>query len=161
MSQGILFDDYDPYGYYIARLNEMWAGFYPQSDVSFGVEPVSKDPSAGFDVFLTSSTGYKIPVDALSSGQLELFALFGSLMLVEFEEGIIVIDEPELHLDPQWHGLLIRAIRRFLPKAQLIVATHSPKVYDSVMSFQRHFLVPENDPRATAWKPTPEGTPAA
>ena len=139
------------------KVSGRWATFHPQADETFVVEPVSADPSAGFDVFLASKDGRKVPVDSLSSGQLELFALFGALMLVRFRDGLLVIDEPELHLDPQWHALMVRAIRRFLPSAQLLIATHSPKVFDSVMSFQRHLLVPENDPRARAWQPQPEG----
>ena len=72
--------------------------------------------------------------------------------MIGFDEGVVVIDEPELHLDPQWHGLLMLAIQRLLPKVQLIVATHSTRIYDSVLSFQRHFLISETDPRAGAWR---------
>ncbi|MDY3560910.1 ATP-binding protein [Gemmata sp. JC673] len=157
MSEGTSFADSATYEEDLKRLNEVWATFHPKAEERFEVGPVSSDPHAGFDVFLVCKDGRKVPVDALSSGQLELFALFGALMLVKFRDGILVIDEPELHLDPQWHALMIRAIRRFLPSAQLLIATHSPKVFDSVMSFQRHFLVPENDPRAQAWKPQPAG----
>ncbi|MFO0877584.1 MAG: AAA family ATPase [Gemmataceae bacterium] len=158
-SQQQLFED--DYVSDLKRLNAVWDTFHPQSEEVFTVEPVSRDPSAGFDVFLCCRDGRKVPVDALSSGQLELFAFFGALMLAKFTDGVIVIDEPELHLDPQWHALMLRAIRRFLPSAQLIVATHSPRVYDSVLSFQRHFLVPENDPRATAWNLRQGGVPVA
>ncbi|MDY3553935.1 ATP-binding protein [Gemmata sp. JC717] len=157
MSEGTSFADSATYEEDLKRLNEVWATFHPKAEERFEVGPVSSDPHAGFDVFLVCKDGRKVPVDALSSGQLELFALFGALMLVKFRDGILVIDEPELHLDPQWHALMIRAIRRFLPSAQLLIATHSPKVFDSVMSFQRHFLVPENDPRAQAWKPQHAG----
>ncbi|MDB5312341.1 MAG: hypothetical protein JWO38_6543 [Gemmataceae bacterium] len=160
MSKGTLFEGAEAYEEDLRRLNEVWAAFYPQTGETFVVEPISPDPRDGFDVFLTCRDGRKVPVDALSSGQLELFALFGALMLVKFRDGVLVIDEPELHLDPQWHALMVRAIRRFLPAAQLIVATHSPKVYDSVMSFQRHFLIPESDPRSSAWKTNTEGVPA-
>ncbi|OWK36797.1 hypothetical protein FRUB_09360 [Fimbriiglobus ruber] len=157
MSQDTLPKDSDTFSENIRQINDIWATFHPWADEAFVVEPVNTDPSAGFDVFLSSKNGRKIPVDALSSGQLELFGLFGVLMLEKFTDGIVVIDEPELHLDPQWHALMVRAIRRFFPSAQLLVATHSPQVYDSVMSFERHFLIPENDPRAHAWKPRKEG----
>jgi predicted ATPase len=119
------------------------------------VEPLSDDPEAGFDVFLSLTSGAKVPLDDLSSGQLELFALFGSLLRLKFDQGLLIIDEPELHLDPQWHALILRAIRELLPSVQLVVATHSPRVYDSVLSFQRYFLVPDPDPRTIAWKPRP------
>jgi hypothetical protein len=141
-----------PYETSIQVLNEVWATFHPGTDQHFRVQPVSDDPDAGFDVFLVGPGERHVPLDALSSGQLELFALFGSFLRLKFQEGLVIIDEPELHLDPQWHTLMLRALRRFLPRAQLIVATHSPEVYDSVFSFQRHFLIPSDDPRAVAWK---------
>jgi energy-coupling factor transporter ATP-binding protein EcfA2 len=133
----------------LRRLNAAWATFHAESKEAFVVEPVSQDPSAGFDVFLSGRDG-KVPVDALGSGQLELFAFFGTLMLAKFKEGVLVIDEPELHLDPQWHALMLRALRRFLIVAQCIVSTHSPRVHDAALSFQRQFLVSEDDPRAVA-----------
>jgi len=157
MSQGVFPEFIDHHEEDLRRLNDVWATFHPNAEERFIVEPVSSDPNAGFDVFLFGKNGQKVPVDALSSGELELFALFGALMLVNFKAGILVIDEPELHLDPQWHALMVRAIRRFLPSAQLIIATHSPRVFDSVMSFQRHFLLPDSDPRALEWEAQPLG----
>jgi energy-coupling factor transporter ATP-binding protein EcfA2 len=136
----------------IDRLNDVWRTLYPDAVQQFTVEPVSEDPDAGFDVFLSGADGVDVPVDGLGSGQLELFTLFGSLLRLKFSEGLLVIDEPELHLDPQWHAVLFRALRRLLPKVQFIVATHSPRVYDSVLSFQSFFLLPDDDPRARAWQ---------
>lgn len=151
----------DDYTSNIKRLNDVWSHFYPDRKEEFTVEPISNDPSEGFDVFLQYEDGRMIPVDALSSGQLELFALFGTLMIAKFHDGIIVIDEPELHLDPQWHTLMLRTIRVFSPSTQLLVATHSPRVYESVMSFQRFFLIPELDPRASDWVSSTGGAPVA
>jgi predicted ATP-dependent endonuclease of OLD family len=73
--------------------------------------------------------------------------------LNEDREGIIFIDEPELHLDPQWHRLILRSLLRLQPRAQLVVATHSPEIYDAAASYERHYLVPEDDPRARLWQP--------
>jgi hypothetical protein len=53
--------------------------------------------------------------------------------------------------------MMLRAIRRFLPRVQIIVATHSPEVFDSVYSFQRHLLLPPGDPRNVTWKSRPSG----
>ena len=73
------------------------------------------------------------------------------LALNEEREGIIFIDEPELHLDPQWRRLILRSLRQLQPRAQLIVATHSPEIYDAAASYERHYLVPEDDPRSWLW----------
>ena len=45
----------------IQRLNSVWASFYPGSKQEFTVEPLSDDPEAGFDVFLSISHGGKNP----------------------------------------------------------------------------------------------------
>jgi predicted ATPase len=141
----------------LRRLNEVWQTFHPGREQVFSVDPVSDDPDAGFDVFLVGPGTASVPLDSLSSGQLELVAFFGAFLRSKFNEGVLVIDEPELHLDPQWHTMMLRAIRRFLPRVQIIVATHSPEVYDSVYSFQRHLLLPPGDPRNVAWKARPSG----
>jgi energy-coupling factor transporter ATP-binding protein EcfA2 len=133
----------------IHDLNHVWGKFYPGQ--SFTVEPISDDPHEGFDVFLLGPHGFRLPLDLLSSGQLELFSFAGALLLEEFSQGIILIDEPELHLDPQWHRTVVRTFQYLKPDCQVVVATHSPDVYDSVRSFERHFLVPADDPRAKAW----------
>lgn len=133
----------------IHDLNRVWEMFY--SGQSFTVEPISDDPYEGFDVFLIGPDDLRLPLDLLSSGQLELFTFAGGLLLKNVPQGIILIDEPELHLDPQWHRTILRVFQFLKPEWQLIVATHSPEIYDSVRSFERQFLVPADDPRAKAW----------
>ncbi len=62
------------------KLNEMWKSFHPGREQSFSVDPVSDDPDAGFDVFLLGPGTSRLPLDSLSSGQLELFAFFGAFL---------------------------------------------------------------------------------
>ncbi len=118
-----------------------------------GTENVTAEKSEGgsFEVYLRTSKGDRLEVDLLSAGQLELFLFLSELALNENREGIIFIDEPELHLDPQWHRLILRSLMRLQPRAQLVVATHSPEIYDAAASYERHYLVPEDDPRSWLW----------
>lgn len=141
------------YSAVIRRINEAWSEFYPDSGQTFAVEIVTPDRSitGSFDIFLHTPSGTRLEVDLLSSGQLELFLFLSALALNENWEGVIFIDEPELHLDPQWHRLIVRSLLRLQPRAQLIVATHSPEIFDAAASYERHFLVPENDPRSWLW----------
>ncbi|MBF0624998.1 MAG: AAA family ATPase [Magnetococcales bacterium] len=46
--------------------------------------------------------------------------------------GILLIDEIELHLHPQWQQRIIPNLRQVFPNTQLIVATHSPAVLTTV-----------------------------
>jgi energy-coupling factor transporter ATP-binding protein EcfA2 len=137
----------------IRTINEAWCEFYPEAGQPFAVEIVSskKATREGFDVYFRTREGRRLEVDMLSSGQLELFLFLSTLALSEGREGIIFIDEPELHLDPQWHRLLLRSLMRIQPRTQLVVATHSPEIYDAAASYERHYLVPEDDPRSWLW----------
>ncbi len=89
-----------------------------------------------------------LKLDQLSSGQKALFAFAGPLIFRDAPPDIVLIDEPEQHLHPQWHRALLEALRELCPTAQFIVATHSQDILDSVLSYQRFILVPDLDPRA-------------
>jgi energy-coupling factor transporter ATP-binding protein EcfA2 len=153
--QAPVLDGVGPYSAIIGEVNDAWREFYPDSGQTFAVEIVSPtEPGiGGFDVYLRTAEGPRLEVDLLSSGQLELFLFLSALALNENREGILFIDEPELHLDPQWHRLILRSLMRLQPRAQLIVSTHSSEIYDAAASYERHFLVPEGDPRAHLWRP--------
>jgi hypothetical protein len=43
-------------------------------------------------------------------------------------EGIVLIDEIDLHLHPTWQRRIVPILRRLLPRVQFIVTTHSPLV---------------------------------
>lgn len=47
-------------------------------------------------------------------------------------EGVVLIDEIELHLHPKWQRRVLGDLRRAFPKLQFIVTTHSPQVLASV-----------------------------
>ena len=47
-------------------------------------------------------------------------------------DGIVLIDEIDLHLHPQWQGEIAAALSRTFPNLQFIVTTHSPHVINSV-----------------------------
>jgi len=46
--------------------------------------------------------------------------------------GIVLIDEIDLHLHPQWQREVIPALRRTFPNFQFIATTHSPQVLSNV-----------------------------
>ena len=46
-------------------------------------------------------------------------------------EAIVLIDEIELHLHPEWQGKIARVLTSVFPKMQFIVTTHSPHVIQS------------------------------
>jgi hypothetical protein len=152
-SQTMLPDIDGQYSRRIKKINDAWRDYYPDAPPTFAVDIVAPEEksSGSFDLFLNLPNGNRLEVDLLGAGQLELFLFLASLVLNDDREGIIFIDEPELHLDPQWHRPILRSLLRLQPRAQLIVATHSPEIYNAARSYERHFLVPEDDPRARLW----------
>ena len=51
-------------------------------------------------------------------------------------EGIILIDEIDLHLHPQWEAVIMERLHHIFPNCQFIVTTHSPLVVGSLPSSQ-------------------------
>lgn len=59
-------------------------------------------------------------------------------------EGIVLIDEIDLHLHPQWQRKLLPALTHTFPNIQFIVTTHSPQVL-SHLSRESVFLLEDNE----------------
>lgn len=71
--------------------------------------------------------------DGLSSGQKEIIStLFLIWSATRNEPGVVLIDEPELHLNPEWHSSFVHNLAKLAPQNQYILATHSEDVFVSV-----------------------------
>ena len=80
----------------------------------------------------------KIFFEMLSDGYKScIIILFGIIKEVEYRfpkinvsdfNGIIMIDEIDIHLHPQWQAKLVKVLKETFPKAQIIATTHSPSV---------------------------------
>ncbi|MCX7067621.1 MAG: AAA family ATPase [Methylococcales bacterium] len=58
--------------------------------------------------------------------------------------GIVLIDEIELHLHPQWQREVIPALQKTFPNIQFIVTTHSPQVLSRVHK-DNIFILKDNE----------------
>ena len=47
-------------------------------------------------------------------------------------DGIVLIDEVDMHLHPSWQQTILTSLREAFPKVQFIVTTHSPQVLSTV-----------------------------
>lgn len=72
--------------------------------------------------------GKRIPLYKLSSGEKQLIYIFLKVLLHNQQECIIFMDEPEISLHIDWQKILLSKILELNPKAQLIVASHSPSL---------------------------------
>lgn len=138
---------------WLERLNDAWHRMRGDRSGSFSLEAVTEDENVSlFDLYLMQDDPdlglvRVCSVDQLSSGELEWVTLGGTLLLRSFR-GILLVDEPELHMHPEFQALLLPALRKVVPEAQIILATHADPPWEQVYSFQRLLLVPEDDPRS-------------
>ena len=56
-------------------------------------------------------------------------------------EGVVLIDELDLHLHPRWQRVALPRLRDVFPRLQLIITTHSPQVLSSAENRQVRRLV--------------------
>ncbi len=118
----------------LRKLNELvqrYAGgtiqkLRPSEDntIEFRIQPDDDSPSFTFD--------------GLSSGQKEIIS---TLFLIWYHTRdrscVVLIDEPELHMNPEWHRAFIGQLNLLAPQNQYIIATHSEDVFASVEKDRR------------------------
>lgn len=86
------------------------------------------DRTKGVDVFVETRDGRVHPVSQLSSGEQQVLALMCYLVQVSAIGGIVLIDEPELHLHPALQRSLLSIADQIGQRSQIWIATHSPKL---------------------------------
>ncbi|NQT34690.1 ATP-binding protein [bacterium] len=81
------------------------------------------------------------PFDGLSSGQKEMITtLFTIWWHTRVHPGIILIDEPELHMNAEWHRMFINQLHELAPQNQYIISTHSEDIVSAVDKEHRVIL---------------------
>jgi len=85
--------------------------------------------------------GLSYSFDGLSSGQKEIIStLFLIWRHTKRMPGVVLIDEPELHLNAEWHRTFMRRLLEIAPNSQFIVATHSQDVFGFAPADRRILL---------------------
>ena len=98
--------------------------------------------------------GHTAPWTELSDGYHVFIALVADIarraaILNEFEgadapanvEGVVLIDELDLHLHPRWQRGALSSLREAFPKLQFVISTHSPQILSSAENRQVRHLV--------------------
>lgn len=76
----------------------------------------------------------KFDINNLSSGEKQIFLRILSLKMLDINNSIILIDEPETSLHPTWQQKIIKLYEKIGKNNQLIVATQSPFIVSGVKS---------------------------
>lgn len=103
---------------------------------------------------VVDKSGSEIRVDLLSDGEKCTLAMFGDLarrlalanpgLENPLEgEGIVLIDEIELHMHPSWQRRVLGVLRNIFPNIQFIVTTHSPQILGETNDRYNIFVLSE------------------
>ena len=105
---------------------------------------------------LVEKNGETIRLDQLSDGEKNMIAMIGdiarrlSMANPRMDnplkgDGIVLIDEIDLHLHPLWQRVIISRLTEVFPNCQFIVSTHSPQVLSHVKAEHIFILKPTKD----------------
>lgn len=96
-------------------------------------------------LILTHKKYGELKLDQLSDGIQNVFGMVADIAYrcyllnshlgknaIKETEGIVLIDEVDMHLHPEWQQVILRDLQLAFPKLQFIVTTHSPQVLSTV-----------------------------
>ena len=110
------------------------------------------------DVIYNDDNGkwVRIPVSRLSDGYKCTLSLIADIAyrmallnpqffdnVLKETNGVVLIDEIDLHLHPEWQTRILSDLTEIFPRVQFIVSTHAPSVINSVKS--ENLVILEND----------------
>ncbi len=104
--------------------------------------------------FRALSDGFKAYIGWIGDMLYHVCQGVGSGRKLRETRGIVMVDEIDLHLHPEWQLTVVPTLAKALPNVQFIFTTHSPLVVGSLMS-QNLFVLEESE-GATVIKRLPE-----
>lgn len=105
----------------------------------------------------------RLPLSHLSDGYRNMLTMVmdiayrASVLNPHFEdfsktEGVVLIDEIDLHLHPKWQREAIRGLVRTFPNLQFFLTTHSPFVIQSLEASENAKLINPSEPENTDYR---------
>jgi len=120
-----------------------WVALY-DTDVRCSLIERNKGIINSLPVF-RNSFGKEFDINGLSSGEKQLFLRGLSLKFLEINNSIILIDEPEISLHPEWQQRIIKVYENIGTNNQLIIATHSPHIIGDIRAEKLRILVKDKN----------------
>ena len=113
----------------------------------------------------TKGGSIRVPAGWLSQGYQSLIAWVadfvghilletGADMAASDFEGLVLVDEIDLHLHPKWQVKLIPALKKVFPRLQFIATTHSPMVLPALAA-EEVWLLEQDDEGSVTAVPSP------
>lgn len=73
--------------------------------------------------------------------------------LIQNIRGLVMIDEIDMYLHPQWQQKIVSILKRIFPKVQFVITTHSPQVLSTLKKDQIRILGTDAEGRYIAESP--------
>lgn len=72
--------------------------------------------------------GRELPISKASSGEREILNFLLGIFSYNIKNGLVIIDEPDLHLHPKWQNILVDIFNNLSVQSnnQFLIVTHSP-----------------------------------
>ncbi|MBW5252445.1 AAA family ATPase [Streptomyces sp. P01-B04] len=121
-------------------LLESRQGRYPRDDYgdlagafheATGKRLLRPQPMEGFKggrIEVELGAGQRHGLSGLASGESGLLGLLCALYHSAADGGVLLLDEPELHLHPVLQTTILRTVRTLAPRTQTIIVTHAVKI---------------------------------
>lgn len=98
----------------------------------------------------------RLPLYSLSSGYQSILCMIIELAyrvaiwnprMSDYQsvEGVVIIDEIDVHLHPKWQWKIIDVLHSMFPKVQFIIATHSPIIISSAEGAKLFLMMSPNE----------------
>ncbi len=118
------------------------------------------------EVIATHKDQGDVPVSYLSDGVRNMLGMVADIAYravrlnphlvenaVKETSGIVLIDEVDMHLHPQWQQLVLKNLTQAFPKIQFIVTTHSPLIISEMKPAHVHLIKQTEDAHYTTENP--------
>ena len=98
-------------------------------------------------IFFKNEKSERIPIYQLSGGEQELITKAFTLYISDIRNKVILIDEPESSLHPNWQNRILKIYEDFAKENnnQIILATHSPQIIASAKKESLRLLVKKGE----------------
>lgn len=127
---------------YLEQLGYGWTFLHDREQLSY--------------VFVLIKDGAELTPDMFSSGEREIVHFMLAMFALNVRGGLVLVDEPELHLHPRWQSIFLGLFRDLAPErnCQFIITTHSPVFVtpDTINSITRIFRSASNGSSRIALK---------
>ncbi len=126
-----------------SQLKDKVSSLFNRLSLQINFDRLDKDK----ELYFSNGQTDLIKLNDLSGGEKEIITKVLPLFLDDVKESVILIDEPESSLHPEWQNQILDIYREFAIKNnnQFIIATHSPHIAGAVENNSLRLFVNENN----------------